>query len=86
MIFATDGVIFLYIMIALVVLLHKESATKLEILPREGFCTCRGMQYNNSDADSTQNNCYKNEIPDKVWDKAHAGCVSVDELPEFAGV
>jgi hypothetical protein len=101
--FMMDGIVFIYIMISLIVMTYAINGKKIEkaiILPREGFCTCRGMQFNNSEADVHQENCYKNRIPANVWDKSHAGCTSTDDagkiaydyeirqkqLPQFSGV
>lgn len=67
---------------------------------KEKFCTCRGMQYNNSSADQNQANCYKNKVPSSIWNQSHAGCTCVadpgtlsynynvleEQLPEFSGV
>lgn len=101
LLFIIDGSIFLFIMIALVILMKDCAKTeKIEKKPREGFCTCRGMQFNNSEADVKQGDCYRNKIPAAVWDKSHAGCTSFDDpgkiaydynilqkqLPDFAGV
>lgn len=96
-----DGVVFLYIMIVLTVLLTGGTPKKtVRILPKEGFCTCRGAGFNNSSGDPNQQNCYKNRIPPRVWKQSHAGCTTFDDpgkisyaynvdekqLPGFAGV
>lgn len=97
-----DGVVLLYIMIVLVVLLTGggNGAKKAKVLPKEGFCTCRGAGFNNSSGDPTQQNCYKNRIPPRVWKQSYAGCTTFDDpgkisyaynvleaqLPGFAGV
>jgi len=105
LLYISDGLIFIYIMVFMVFLTldYKKSShktTTAKVLSREDFCTCRGAQYNNSAADAHQANCYKNEIPPKIWDQSYAGCVSVDDpgkraydyeingvqLPEFSGV
>ena len=102
-----DGAIFIYIMVFLIFFIYdrptittagKKNVSALH--PREEFCTCRGMQFNNSEADIHQKDCYKNKIPKHIWNKSHAGCTSFDDpgkiaydynidnkqLPQFAGV
>jgi len=103
MLFMTDGIIFVYIMISLVVMsqaMNSDKIGKAVVRPREGFCTCRGMQFNNSEAVVSQKDCYKNKIPADVWDRSHAGCTASDDpgkiaydyeilqkqLPAFSGV
>lgn len=101
LLFKTDAVIFVYIMgIVLIILSDRTRQPKLEVLPKEGFCTCRGAQYNNSAGDPTQSNCYAGKIPSRVWNQSYAGCTEFDDpgkiayaynvdekqLPEFAGV
>ena len=103
-----DGAIFIYVMIFLIFFIYDRPSTtaaidkkKVSALhPREGFCTCRGMQFNNSNANVHQQNCYKNKIPTNIWKQSHAGCTSFDDpgkiaynyninnkqLPQFAGV
>lgn len=95
-----DGVVFIYIMIVLLLIFARQKPTTAKILPKEGFCTCRGAGYNNSSADQHQYNCYKNKIPNKIWKQSYAGCTefedagkiaynyNIDEkqLPEFMGV
>ena len=99
-IYMLDGVVFLYIMIVLIVMFTQQPKAHAKILPKEGFCTCRGAGYNNSSADLNQYNCYKNKIPKKIWDQSYAGCTTFDDpgkisyqyniedkqLPQFAGV
>lgn len=98
-IYLLNGVVFIYIMIVLLLLFSNKKAT-VKVLPKEGFCTCRGAQYNNSSADLHQQNCYKNKIPARIWKQSYAGCTEFDDpgkisydyninekqLPEFAGV
>jgi hypothetical protein len=96
--YATNALVFVFLMALLVHLLRSQKY--MVEVPKEGFCTCRGMQYNNSSADLRQANCYKNRIPSQIWQQSHAGCTSVDDpgkisynynilqkqLPTFAGV
>lgn len=97
-VFATTTLIFLYLMLLL--LCSKQQPSSSSMVAKEGFCTCRGAQYNNSSADVNQANCYKNKIPARIWKQSYAGCTSFDDpgkisydynilekqLPEFAGV
>lgn len=98
--YVLDGIVFIYIMIVLIMLFSDSSKKQVNILPKEGFCTCRGAGYNNSSADLHQYNCYKNKIPSRIWNQSYAGCTTFDDpgkisyaynidekqLPEFAGV
>jgi len=103
--YVTDGFVFIYIMIFMIFMIidYKTNTQKkyiVGVLPKEDFCTCSGAQYNNSSADQSQANCYKNKIPKQIWDQSYAGCVSIDDpgkraydyeinqsqLPTFAGV
>jgi hypothetical protein len=92
--------VFLYIMIVLILLFSGKGKVKVKVLPKEGFCTCRGAGFNNSSGDPHQYNCYKNKIPERIWEQSHAGCTTFDDpgkisynynilekqLPDFAGV
>lgn len=101
--YLTDGIIFIFIMIIMAFVMQDRFScdpAMLQVLPREGFCTCRGMQFNNSEGNPHQNDCYRNKIPAKVWADSHAGCTEFDDpgkiswdynieqkqLPQFAGV
>jgi len=100
LLYVTDGIVFLFIMGVIVMMMMGNGGSAIKLHPREGFCTCRGAQYNNSSADVHQSNCYKNKIPNKIWRQSYAGCTSFDDpgkiswdynidqkqLPEFAGV
>lgn len=102
-ILASDCVILIYIMgMVLIMLLDRSNKKIIKVVPdiKESFCTCRGAQFNNSEADSTQYNCYKNKIPSRIWNQSYAGCTSFDDpgkisydyeiegkqLPQFSGV
>lgn len=99
-VYILDGIVFIYIMVVLILLFSGQQKVVANILPKEGFCTCRGAQYNNSAADPNQYNCYKNKIPNRIWKQSHAGCTTFDDpgkisydyeilqkqLPDFAGV
>lgn len=99
-VYILDGIVFIYIMIVLIMMFSKTSKVKVKVLPKEGFCTCRGAGYNNSSADPHQYNCYKNKIPSRIWNQSYAGCTTFEDpgkisynyeilekqLPEFAGV
>lgn len=98
--YAINAFVFVFLMVLITCLVHFQRATPSLIVQREGFCTCRGAQYNNSSADVNQANCYKNKIPPKIWKQSYAGCTCVNDpgklsydynvlekqLPEFAGV
>jgi hypothetical protein len=96
-----DGIVLIYIMIVLVFLFTCTQKTQVvRVLPKEGFCTCRGAQFNNSSGDPNQQNCYKDRIPPRIWRQSYAGCTHFDDpgkisyaynvdekqLPDFAGV
>lgn len=97
--YALNAFLFVFLMVLITCLSHWKRSSVL-VLQREGFCTCRGAQYNNSSADVNQANCYKNKIPPHIWKQSHAGCTCVSDpgqlsynynvlqkqLPEFAGV
>lgn len=102
-IYILDGIVFIYIMIVLIYIFsghNKPTTVQAKVLPKEGFCTCRGAQYNNSNADLNQQNCYKEKIPKRIWEQSHAGCTTFDDpgkisyaynisekqLPDFMGV
>lgn len=99
-VYILDGIVFIYIMVVLILLFSGQQKVVANILPKEGFCTCRGAQYNNSAGDPNQYNCYKNKIPDRIWKQSYAGCTTFDDpgkisydyeilqkqLPDFAGV
>lgn len=99
-VYILDGIVFIYIMIVLFLIFTNPTKTHVNVLPKEGFCTCRGAQYNNSSADVNQYNCYKNKIPSRIWDQSFAGCTTFDDagkiaydyeinqkqLPQFMGV
>lgn len=99
-VYILDGIVFIYIMVALLMIFARTNKTKARVLPKEGFCTCRGAGYNNSSADLNQQNCYMNKIPKKIWDQSYAGCTTFKDpgqisynynilekqLPAFAGV
>lgn len=99
-VYILDGIVFIYIMVVLLLIFSYSNKTQVKVLPKEGFCTCRGAGYNNSNADLNQKNCYMNKIPKKVWDESYAGCTTFEDpgkiawnyeidqkqLPDFAGV
>lgn len=99
-VYLLDGIVFIYIMIVLILLFSSHNKVSAKVLPKEGFCTCRGAQYNNSSGDPNQFNCYKNKIPERIWKQSYAGCTTFDDpgkisyaynvdekqLPDFAGV
>lgn len=99
-VYILDGIVFIYIMIVLLVIFSHQNKAHAKVLPKEGFCTCRGAGYNNSAADLHQNNCYMNKIPKKIWNQSYAGCTTFEDagkiayqyeidqkqLPEFMGV
>lgn len=99
-VYILDGMVFIYIMVALLVIFSRTNKAQAKVLPKEGFCTCRGAGYNNSSADLHQQNCYMNKIPKKIWDQSYAGCTTFEDpgkisynynilekqLPQFAGV
>lgn len=98
--YVLDGVVFIYIMIILLFIFSISTKKTVKVLPKEGFCTCSGAQYNNSGAFLSQKNCYENKIPNKVWQDSYGGCTSFEDqgkiaydytikqnqLPEFMGV
>lgn len=99
-VYVLDGIVFIYIMIVLLLIFSNQKKDTAKVLPKEGFCTCRGAGYNNSSADLNQKNCYMNKIPKKIWDQSYAGCTTFEDpgkisydynilekqLPAFAGV
>ncbi len=99
-VYILDGIVFIYIMIVLLVIFSYQNKTHAKVLPKEGFCTCRGAGYNNSAADLHQKNCYMNKIPKRIWNQSYAGCTTFDDpgkisydyninekqLPEFMAV
>lgn len=99
-VYILDGIVFIYIMVVLLVIFSRPNKVQANVLPKEGFCTCRGAGYNNSAADLHQQNCYMNKIPKRIWDQSYAGCTTFDDagkisykynideaqLPEFMGV
>lgn len=99
-VYILDGIVFIYIMIVLLVILSHQNKAHAKVLPKEGFCTCRGAGYNNSAADLHQKNCYMNKIPKRIWNQSYAGCTTFDDpgkisydyninekqLPEFMAV
>jgi hypothetical protein len=99
-VYILDGIVFIYIMIVLLVIFSHQNKAHVKVLPKEGFCTCRGAGYNNSAADLHQKNCYMNKIPKRIWNQSYAGCTTFDDPgkisydynilekqdPDFAGV
>ena len=98
--YAINALVFVFLMCLISHLVRAQKSVLQMMTPKEGFCTCRGAQYNNSSADASQANCYKNKIPSRIWNQSYAGCTSVDDpgkisynynvlekqLPQFAGV
>lgn len=97
--YAINALVFVFLMILITSLVHFQNPFST-VVEKEGFCTCRGVQYNNSSADVNQANCYKNKIPPHILKQSYGGCTCVSDpgklaydynvlekqLPEFAGV
>jgi hypothetical protein len=83
-VYILDGIVFIYIMVVLLVIFSHQNKAQVKVLPKEGFCTCRGAGYNNSSADLRQQNCYKNKIPNRIWNQSYAGCTEFDDAGKIA--